>query len=557
MNTNRAVALKRTVAGGVASAVCVSLVGLPTAVAGESVGSPLAYDAPMGSQPYSIACTDEGNPMMAGYGDGSIVKISWDGSMKSYPSGYPSSMPKAVEAAGKYMLMSLSDEGKIGRWNTETETWDAYWDMPLTYKPQQMAYDGEQYVYTILEGTRPKIAKTNVNSGASEYYDMPNGSEPKDIAPGPMGSGKMYVSDEDGPMRSMTYDGDYATEWTAPGGAQPSGMAKVGDKMLMAMPGNGKIAQRYENATVQKDVKTGSDPKYVSEGPSETAWYTTETGVGYLDSRGNYQNEWMMPGAQDLKEPTKCADGNMWVPDPEAGKIYRVRTGQKPVNYQEPWLTTEWAKVGEEVKVEDGTWKYKPTDYYHQWQYCAENTSMSCKDVPGATMKTWTPTEEYGDTYVQAKVWAKNLNGESTKLTTKRIQVRSLEVAPEPAPVVEPPTVVEQPVVQAVPYVKSVGNEQVAELSTSPVLKKGKKATFQVQFSTADLSGHVRMVYKPKKGKRFVIAKKVPVEDGIAKKRVKITKKFKKGGVVIATFVPSKRSDYTRAKLRLGASVKK
>ena len=152
---------------------------------------------------------------------------------------------------------------------------------------------------------------------------------------------------------------------------------------------------------------------------------------------------------------------------------------------------------------------------------------------------------------------AKNLNGESTKLTTKRIQVRALEVAPEPAPVVEPPTVIEQPVVQAVPYVKSVGNEQVAELSTSPVLKKGKKATFQVQFSTADLSGHVRMVYKPKKGKRFVIAKKVPVEDGIAKKRVKITKKFKKGGVVIATFVPSKRSDYTRAKLRLGASVTK
>ena len=550
--------VRRVFAGGVAAAMCVGLTGLPMAHAGEPIGSAIAYDAPMGSKPYSVACTEDGNPVVTGYGDGSIMTLGWDGTVTKHPSDYPTGKPTDVKPAGKYMLASMSEEGKIGRWNTETKTWDAYWDMPATYEPQAMAYDGEKYMYTVLEGTRPKIAKTDVSTGDSDYYDMPVGAEPRDIAPGPKGSGKMYVSDKDGEMRTMTPTGDWDIAWTAPGGSEPDGMAKVGDKMMMAMPGSGKIAQRKDGRTEQKSVKDGSEPKNVNEGPSETTWYTTDKAVGYLDSNGDYKGEWMLPGAMDVKKPTLCADGNMWVADPEAEKIYRVRTGQKPVNYQAPWITKEWTYPNEEVKVEDGTWKFKPTDYYHQWQYCTEDSSSSCEDVPGATQDKWTPTDDYAGGYVQAKVWAKNLNGDSPKMTTKRIQVRAKEVAvPEVAPEVAPPAVEAQPIVQALPYLKSIGNDQVAELSSSSKVRKGKKATFSVQFSTSDVGGSVRMVYKPKKGKRVVIAKKVPIVDGEATKRVKINKKYKKGGTVTAIYKPSKGSSYERVVLQLPVKVTK
>ena len=540
----------------------VGLIGLPMAHAGESVGSAIAYDAPAGSKPYSVACTEDGNPTISGYEKGSIMTVGWDGTVTEYPSDYPMGKPTDVEPAGKYMLMSISDEEKIGRWNTETKTWDAYWDMPANYEPQSMAYDGEKYMYTVLTGTEPKIAKTDVMTGDSSYYDMPAGSEPRDIAPGPKDAGVMYVSDENGPMRTMTPTGEWGVAWTAPRGSEPDGMANVGDKMMMAMPGSGKIAQRKDGRTEQKSVKDGSKPEYVHEGPSDTTWYTTDKAVGYLDANGDYKGEWMLPDAMDLKEPALCADGNMWVADPDAEKIYRVRTGQKPVNYQEPWITTEWTYPNEEVKVEDGTWKYKPTDYYHQWQYCKEDSSSSCEDVPGATQDKWTPTDDYAGGYVQAKVWAKNLNGDSPKMTTKRIQVRAKDVAapesaPEAAPEAAPPVVEAQPVVQAVPYLKSIGGNQVAELSSSAKVRKGKKATFGVQFSTSDPGGYVRMVYKPAKGKRVVIGKKIRIKDGEAKKRVKINKKYKKRGTVTAVYVPSKKSSYERVVLRLPVKVTK
>ena len=538
--------------------MCVGLTGLQTAHAGESVGSAIPYDAPPGSKPYSVACTEEGNPVVTGYGDGSIMTIGWDGNVTKYPSAYPTGKPKDVSPAGKYMLASLSDEGKIGRWNTETKTWDAYWDMPLTYEPQSMAYDGEKYMYTVLEGTRPKIAKTDVSTGESTYYDMPVGAEPRDIAPGPKGSGTMYVSDKDGKMRTVTPTGDWDIAWTAPGGSEPDGIAKVGDKMMMAMPGSGKVAQRKDGRTEQKPVKDGSKPRNVHEGPSETTWYTTEKAIGYLDSNGDYKGEWMLPGAMDVKKPVVCADGNMWVADPEAERIYRVRTGQKPVNYQEPWITKEWTYPNEEIKVEDGTWKYKPTDVYHQWQHCKDDSSASCEDVPGATQDAWTPTDDYAGEYVQVKVWAKNLNGDSPKTTTKRVQVRAKTGAvPEVAPEVAAPIVDSKPSVQDLPYLKSIGSNQVAELSTSSKVRKGKKATFSVQFSTSDIGGSVRLVYKPKKGKSIIIGKAIPIADGVARKKVKISDKYSTGGTVTAIFRPSKNSSYERVALRLPVTVTK
>jgi hypothetical protein len=76
--------------------------------------------------------------------------------------------------------------------------------------------------------------------------------------------------------------------------------------------------------------------------------------------------------------------------------------------------------VGQPATVDAGSWE-DATSYSYQWQECAAN-GQDCRDIEGASSKTYTPTTAQASSgdVVQVAVTASNANGSSTAISNQQ-----------------------------------------------------------------------------------------------------------------------------------------
>jgi hypothetical protein len=90
------------------------------------------------------------------------------------------------------------------------------------------------------------------------------------------------------------------------------------------------------------------------------------------------------------------------------------------------------AQVGETLTADPGKWAEGPSSFAYQWQLCDKNGS-DCKDISGATGKTYGVRSSDKDNTIRIQVTAKNLVG-STTANSDNTPVVTAATSPTPTP---------------------------------------------------------------------------------------------------------------------------
>jgi len=92
------------------------------------------------------------------------------------------------------------------------------------------------------------------------------------------------------------------------------------------------------------------------------------------------------------------------------------------------------AQVGETLTADPGKWAEGPSSFAYQWQLCDKNGG-NCKDIAGATGKTYGVRSGDKDNTIRVQVTAKNLVGSTTENSDHSVVVTAgATPTPTPAP---------------------------------------------------------------------------------------------------------------------------
>jgi len=91
-------------------------------------------------------------------------------------------------------------------------------------------------------------------------------------------------------------------------------------------------------------------------------------------------------------------------------------------------------QVGETLMADPGKWAEGPSSFAFQWQLC-DKSGASCKDISGATGKTYGVRSSDKDNTIRVEVTAKNLVGSTTANSDTTDVVTSGAPSPTPNPV--------------------------------------------------------------------------------------------------------------------------
>jgi hypothetical protein len=92
------------------------------------------------------------------------------------------------------------------------------------------------------------------------------------------------------------------------------------------------------------------------------------------------------------------------------------------------------AQVGETLTADPGQWAEGPSTFIYQWQTCDKDGS-NCKDISGATGKTYGVRAADKDNTIRVQVTAKNLVGSTTANSDNTALVTAGTPTPNPTPV--------------------------------------------------------------------------------------------------------------------------
>jgi hypothetical protein len=93
------------------------------------------------------------------------------------------------------------------------------------------------------------------------------------------------------------------------------------------------------------------------------------------------------------------------------------------------------AQVGETLTADPGRWAEGPSSFTYRWQLCDKN-GAGCKDISGATGKTYGVRSGDKDSTIRVQVTAKNLVGSTTaKADATAVVTAVTSTSPSPTPV--------------------------------------------------------------------------------------------------------------------------
>jgi hypothetical protein len=95
------------------------------------------------------------------------------------------------------------------------------------------------------------------------------------------------------------------------------------------------------------------------------------------------------------------------------------------------------AQVGETLTANQGRWAEGPSDFSYQWQLC-DKDGANCKDITGATGKTYGVRSGDKDNTIRVQVTAKNLVGSTTASSDHTAVVTTGTPTPTPNPTPTP-----------------------------------------------------------------------------------------------------------------------
>jgi hypothetical protein len=106
-----------------------------------------------------------------------------------------------------------------------------------------------------------------------------------------------------------------------------------------------------------------------------------------------------------------------------------------PRSLQKPAISGK-AQVGETLTADPGRWAEGPSDFSYQWQLC-DKDGANCKDIVGATGKTYGVRSSDKDNTIRVQVSAKNLVG-TTTATSETTTAVTTGASPTPTPTPTP-----------------------------------------------------------------------------------------------------------------------
>jgi hypothetical protein len=144
-----------------------------------------------------------------------------------------------------------------------------------------------------------------------------------------------------------------------------------------------------------------------------TSWPTRTSATRSACSQGNE------PGrlGDDAVEEDRCDSGNA-----------------APRALEKPAISGK-AQVGETLTADPGRWAEGPSDFSYQWQLCEDGAN--CKDIVGATGKTYGVRSSDRDGMIRVQVTAKNLVGSTTSNSDTTAAVTT-GTSPTPTPTPAP-----------------------------------------------------------------------------------------------------------------------
>lgn len=106
-----------------------------------------------------------------------------------------------------------------------------------------------------------------------------------------------------------------------------------------------------------------------------------------------------------------------------------------PVNTALPKIAGT-AQQGKELKQQQGSWEYSPTEREYQWIQC-NNLGEGCMPIPGATEQIYVPRPEDVGHTLRIEEYARNAGGTGGPATS----AHTAEVLPAPPTIILPPTI--------------------------------------------------------------------------------------------------------------------
>ena len=91
------------------------------------------------------------------------------------------------------------------------------------------------------------------------------------------------------------------------------------------------------------------------------------------------------------------------------------------------------AQAGETLTASPGRWAEGPSDFSYQWQLC-DKDGANCKDIVGATGKTYGVRSSDKDNTIRVQVTAKNLVGSTTASSDTTALITAAGATPTPTP---------------------------------------------------------------------------------------------------------------------------
>lgn len=505
-----------------------------------AVGDISVFSAGVNSAPRDLVTGPDGNLWVANSGTNAIVKMSAAGEvLATYPVPTANAGIRDITVGPDSNLwFTMTAANKIGRMTTSGTVVE--FAVPTTDAQPWSITTGPDGALWFTQFAGNKIGRISTAGQVTNEYAVPTaGAGLWGITSGPEGSSRLYFTESaKGKVGFITVTGQISEIALPASNAEPRGIAVVNGSVWFAMHGSNAMGSLLNDTTVAS-VALAQAPSEMVVGPANSMWVTTgSNSILDLNSSAVVQGTYALPVAN--AQPTGLTlgrDGNVWVALAAVNGVARVITGQILVNAGAPVLSPTSSVVpGTVITTSNGEWTFQAGSFAYQWQRCSSEQVTTCAAIPGATAAAYTVTTADTGQRVRSAVIATNAAGPSAPAYSALLAISSGTPAPLPAPVPLPAGVV------------SVGAGATMEIDAPFKHKRGKRKTYDVDFSSTSVTGSVAVTFTKPRTSRIKVFEGVPVVNGVATVTWKAPRKWPlKKTVVTATFTPASGSAYAAA----------